>query len=177
MIAQKFDNLYDFFDYIEFCPLCKSRTTVYAAFPAATVCEINGKELILFDSETASKKFSINLINNIVSDSYSSSYRKSNSEIVIGKQCNKYHFFYNGIAKISKSNLIVNDISLDKYHFIRQHGSTHFTVNGSLLKDQTNIRITTTNFKTRELSLPFINFDLFNKKKIDSKLKNIQLLA
>lgn len=174
----EFSNLFDFFNYIEFCPLCKSRTMTTVSFPSSTICEMDNKELTVIDDKNIpSKIFRIGLFNNVVSTHYSYSSYPEKSQIVIGRQCNKYHFFYNGIANISKSNLIIDNIVMDKYHFIRIHNLIHFTVNGSSIKNKTSVRITTPDFNTREVLLPFVSFNLFSKKKIDAKLRNIQLLV
>jgi len=174
--SPRFKNLYEFFNYIEFCPLCKSRTAINITYQN-TSCEFSNKELIFHDNETDNKRFTIDLLDNTISRDYYSLIYDTKPKIIIGRQCNKYHFFYNGIADISEIKLKVKNIRLDKYHFIRIHGLTHFTVNGSFIKSSTNIRITTPNFITRELTLPFVDFDLSSKKKIDAKLKNIQLLG
>lgn len=176
-MSTSFDNLYDFFNYIEFCPLCKNRTTSFITSPGGITCGMDNKELTIYSSSsTSTHQFSINLFTNEVSKPYSI-YRSGTSQIIVGKQCNKYHFFYNGVLDISGKELLVKRIRLDKYHFIRMHGTTHFTVNGSLLSGSTNIRITTPDFQTKELSLPLIDFNFSSKKKIDSKLRNIQLLG
>jgi len=139
---------------------------------------MRGRELVFHDFQTPWCKFAINLLDNHVSANYLESSYPEITKIVIGRQCSKYHFFYNGTALVTKENLLVSDIMLDKYHFIRMHGpATHFTVNGNLTTSSTSVRITTVDFKTRELVLPRINFDLSSKKKIDAKLRNIQLLG
>ena len=184
-----FKNLIDFFSFIEFCPICKSRTTETFILPSS-VAELSGKELIILagsftdDKEPPPieydifwKKFTINLFDNTISSNYSLSDFPSTISLIIGRQCNKYHFHYNGIANISKAKLILDSITLDKYHFIRQLGSNHFTVNNSFSKSATSIRLTTPDFQTREITLPFIEFDLSSKKRIDHKLKSIQLLS
>lgn len=141
-------------------------------------CELNNKELVVYPSSAiSSRKFSIDLFNNKLSKSYAEAVYPNVSQVVIGKQCCKYHFFYNGIADVYKKSLMIKNIRLDKYHFIRIHGPTHFTVNGSTVNDFTNIKITTPDFKTKELSLPLINFDFSSKRKLDAKLRNIQLLG
>lgn len=177
MSCEVFENLYDFFNFVEFCPFCKGRTSPTVAFSAATVCVVDNKNITILDSAVNGGEFNINLFNNSINSVYKSALRSAESKIVFGKQCNKYHFFYNATANISKETLKINNIILDKYHFIRIHGKTHFTVNGSISQNLTNIRITTTDFKTKELTLPLIDFNLLSKRKIDLKLKNIQLLV
>lgn len=176
MENKKFKNLYDFFDYIEFCPLCRGRMSATVGLSGISSYELSNKELALQDMGS-SKRFTINLIDNYISNNYLISVNPVVDEIVVGKQCSKYHFFYNGVAILSKSDLLIRNIVLDKYHFIRIHGPTHFTVNGSLVSSTTKIRITTENFNTREIVLPFVDFDLSSKKRIDTKLRNIQLLG
>lgn len=179
MESKTFKNLYDFFSYIEFCPLCRSRTIETSTFPlsASQGPDLNGRELIFYDFSTPWDKYTINLLDNSIGGGYRKSSYEENCKIVIGRQCTKYHFFYNGTATLSKRKSIIENIFLDKYHFIRIHGTTHFTVNGSLEKSFTSIRITTEDFKTREIILPFIDFNLSSKKKIDAKLRNVQLLG
>jgi hypothetical protein len=187
--SKSFRNLFDFFNFIEFCPLCKKRLTETIIFPSS-ISTLEGKELVIiagsfesnfdqqpiFTDDPFWKKITINLLDNNISKNYSLYDYPENNSLIVGRQCNKYHFHYNGIANISKSKLILDNIVLDKYHFIRIHGGIHFTVNGSFSKSQTIIRITTPDYHTRELTIPFIDFDLLSKKKIDNKLKNIQLL-
>lgn len=143
----------------------------------ASMCEIGSKELMFCDFQTPWPKFKINLLDNTISKNYLDSSYPENATITIGKQCNKYHFYYNGTASLIKGRLTVSDITLDKYHFVRIHGPLHFVVNGNLIKSSTSIRITTPGFNTKEIILPFTHFDLSSKKKIDTKLKTIQLLG
>jgi len=149
-----------------------------SVFPLSS-SDVYGKELVFYDFLSPSNKFSIDLFANSISEKYKKSPYKEDCKVVIGKQCNKYHFFYNGTATLSKKRLSIENIMMDKYHIIRIHGPTHFAVNGSFDKSFTSVVITS-DFKTRELILPFIDFDLSSNKavkKIDSKLRNIQLLS
>jgi len=141
------------------------------------MCDIGSKELIFCDFQTPWKKFKINLLDNTVSENYSDSSYPEHSTITVGKQCNKYHFFYNGVAFLTKERLAITDIKLEKYHFVRIQGPLHFVVNGNFMMSSTSIRITTPGFNTKEIVLPFTNFDLSSKKKIDTKLRTIQLLG
>lgn len=189
MESVSFKNLFDFFSYIEFCPLCKKRLTETITFPSS-VAALTGTELIiiagsfldnpeqsLFDNDIFWKKITINLLDNSVSRSYNLCNNEENNTIIIGRQCNKYHFHYNGTANLSKTKLILDAIKLDKYHFIRIHKDIHFTINADLQQSTTSIRMTAQDFHTRELVIPFVEFDLSSKKKIDTKLKHIQLLG
>lgn len=164
---ESFPNLFSFFSYIEFCPLCKARTTECVIYPT-TQCTLSSKNILLFDD--VSKSFSINLLDNSISGNYS---RKSD-ELIIGKRCNKYHFFYSGSATISNTH--INNISLNKLHFIRIHNMTHYVINNSFETNITSIRVTE-NFQTQEISLPLIEFDFSSKKKLDTKLNHIRLLV
>jgi hypothetical protein len=171
----QFENLDAFFNLIEFCPLCKSRTLIGASFYSVIVCELGNNVIRLHDYGT--KSFSIDLHNNTVSQEYKQSLYGQNMQLVVSRQCSKYHFFYNGICNISKSNLTIDNLIFDKYHFIRRlnNGKTHITINGSITSDTTSIRITA-DYKTNEITLPLMDFDLSNKKKLDAKLKKILLL-
>lgn len=169
----KFDNLLDFFNYIDFCPLCKSRLVPNIIMAGSSECVLGGKKILCYSNTFGN--FTIDIFGNTISKTYKIKYRPKINQIIIGKQCRKYHFFYNGIADLYKKELLVKNISLDKYHFIRIFGNDHFTINSSVISNSTNIRITN-DFKTQEFILPFIEFDLFSKKKIDNRLKKIQLL-
>jgi hypothetical protein len=171
----QFENLNAFFNLMEFCPLCKSRTLIGASFYSVIVCELGNNIIRLHDYGT--KSFSIDLHNNNVSQEYKQSSYANDMRLVVSRQCSKYHFFYNGVCNISKANLMIDNLTFDKYHFIRRldNGKTHFTVNGSTTTNTTSIRITT-DYKTNELTLPLMNFTLSNKKKLDAKLKKILLL-
>jgi hypothetical protein len=170
----QFENLNGFFNHIEFCPLCKSRTLPGASFYSVIVCELENKYIKLYDYNGS---FSIDLHNNSISSHYKYNAYPENMQLVISRQCPKYHFFYNGICNISKTNLTIDNLMFDKYHFIRilNNGKTHFTVNGSITANATSIRITS-DYKTNELTLPLIDFPLLSKKKTDAKLRKIQLL-
>lgn len=177
----QFKNLFDFYSYIEFCPLCKSRTSANSTISALKIptspCIMRGQELVFVEYSRPLQRLSINLLDNTISRNYSDSSYMDKCFISLGRVCNKYHFYYEGSATLLKDSLTVSDITVDKYHFVRMHGSLHFVVNGSFSKSTTNIRITTPGFHTKLLDLPFINFDLSSKKNIDAKLKTIQLLA
>jgi hypothetical protein len=176
-VRRCFKNLYDFFNYIEFCPLCKNRLSLSASLFGTKSCETNYGELVFYPI-APDKKFSIDMLNNNVSESYADCVLQAEiCRLIIARSCSKYHFSYNGVAEIHKDKLNINNICLDKYHFVRIHGPAHFTVNGSFIDNTTNIRITTPDFKTKELTLSLISFDFTSKKKIDSKLRNIRLLG
>jgi hypothetical protein len=168
----KFDNLLGFFNYIDFCPLCKSRLVPTITIAGCSECVLGNKRLFCYNTFG---NFTVDIVDNGISKTYKSKSRPKITQIVVGKQCRKYHFFYNGVADLYKKELLVKNISLDKYHFIRIFGEDHFTINGSFISNSTNIRITR-DFKTQEFIMPLIQFDLFSKKKIDNRLKKIQLL-
>lgn len=173
MENKNFKNLNDFFGYLEFCPLCKNRLEPIASVPS-TSADFNGRELIFEDSDA---NFAINLFNNTVSDDYLLSKHGVHTQIVLKNNCPRYHFFYNGIGTISKYSMTVKDILLDKTHMIVINSRMHFVINNSILSESTNIRMTNKDAKVRQLELPFINFDLTSKKKINDKLRNICLLG
>ena len=177
MEDKEFKNLYSFFNHIEFCPLCKSRLSTIITFQNST-CEVNNKHLTIHSDEFPKDNFTVDLLDNTISDSYLLSLAgQNNYELLIKRICLKYHFYYGGMANFSNDYVSINNIKLISYHFIRIHGPVHFAINSDVIKSSTSVRITTSDFRIRELNLPFVNFDLSSKKKIDNKLKNIQLLG
>lgn len=168
-----FTNLNDFFNHMEFCPLCGSRMHMIATITSGTHEFIKNQLVITTDDNIVVR---INLLYNTISSSYNLLDKKNNT-IVVGRQCNKYHFFYSGIAKVFKKKLVIKEITLSKYHFIRMHKGIHYTVNGSFIDNITNIRITLNDFTSKEISLKLINFDFSSKKLLDKKLKYIALLG
>lgn len=165
-----FKNLYEFFNYIDYCPLCNSRIVATSMFPAFD-CEFNGKLLNISDGEK--QHFSIDAINNNIVGSQ----LPTSEHLFPRRQCAKHHFFYSGILTISNSRDYIKSIELCRYHFIRIKPNIHFTINGYYKDNFTSIRMTTPDYKTKEFSIPLIEFDFSSKKKIDNKLKHIQLLV
>lgn len=122
-------------------------------------------------------EYKVNLFSNAISSNYLNSRFPEHADLHLAKRCGKYHFMYTGVVRLHKEKLLAFDVFFKKYHFIRIHGTTHFSVNGNLENGLTSITITRNNFRTTEISSPFINFDFSSKRKIDKKLRNIQLLA
>ena len=174
MAYQQFNNLFDFFNYIEFCPLCKKRTSPIITLHGYHSNTINNTDLIFSPAQKELKKFSINLFNNKISENYCS--QESLLRLIIGKQCNKYHFFYTGTCTLLKNELYVSNILLEKSHFIRNQSTIHFVINNDFINLISSVHITV-NYSTKIISLPLMDFDFSSKKKIDKKLKIIQLLG
>lgn len=181
-----FKNLYDFFNYFEFCPLCNKRTSLMATSSYRILsdtqtdigvlgCRLTKNNCHLLDRED-NIVLSINMIDNTVK--YNNDCKLLDCILInFGKQCNKYHYYHTALATIEINSSLITEIKLDKQHFIKQFGNTHFSVNSFFIDDQTSIRITGKNYVTKELFLPLVNFDLKSKKKISYKLKNIELLG
>lgn len=165
---EEFKNLYEFYNYKEFCPICNKRTIAGTVAPSPSSSyqlKLDGKYLYIF----AYKRISINLLDNTISDLINI------RQLVIRQYCNKYHFFYSGIINFSEQGF-VKSIRLDRYHFIWMSDTAHYTINNSFIDNYSNVRITTKDYKMIELQVPLIRFDSLSKKKIDVKLENIQLL-
>lgn len=178
-MVPKFINLFDFINYIEFCPICRKRLelSVFVSFAFQTDSwKLNNNCLNLF-SQYHFNNISIDLINNsVVLNGYFDSL-KTSSSFTIFKECKKYHFYYSGTCNLLKNKLIIDDIILEKYHFIRILPiSKHFVVNTNFTNNTTTV-ILTTDYVSKEWAMPIIDFDFSSKKKIDNKLKTIQLLG
>jgi hypothetical protein len=178
-----FNNLHGFFNHIEFCPLCGKRTVPNAILTKKninTTSETNNNHIIIFDDN--SKLLSINLFDNIVNTDTLDYFRDMTESdgyglmLIVSKECKKYHFYYSAFVIINFDTLMAEEIIMDRYHFVRRLKGSHFVVNANYLDNITTIRMTN-NYKTKEIKLPFIDFDLNNKRKINNKLRNIELLG
>lgn len=173
MTQISFANLNDFLNFENICPLCRSRLHIGSLFLTTEVSNKciymsngTGSDLLidLFTNEIdINPKYDVKLI--------------GHKHIEISKTCNKYHYFYQGIATMDMEHKILIDIVLYKIHFIRQLNKTHFTINSNYINNTTDIRITGNDYKTREITSALIEFDISNKKKLNRKLKNIELLG
>ena len=172
---QQFNNLFDFFDYIEFCPLCKKRTEPTITFAGFLSGSLDNNNLNLLPASLFNE-FSINLFDNKITDSYIYNNCDDPSKLIIGRQCRKYHFFYSGTCSLLKNLLYIDNIILEKTHFIRMQDSSHMTISNDFINSFSTVYITA-NSTTKKLSLPIIDFDFSSKKAIDKKLKIIQLLG
>lgn len=176
MVVQQFNNLFDFFNYIEFCPLCKKRTEPTITFAGFLSGSLDNNNLNLLPASLFNE-FSINLFNNKITENYNYNNCKNSSKLIIGRQCRKYHFFYSGTCNLLKNLLYIDSIMLEKIHFIRMMpDSVHMAVNNDFTNSLSTVHITV-NYFTKLITLPVIDFDFSSKKTIDKKLKIIQLLG
>jgi hypothetical protein len=164
----QFKNIFDFFNYIEFCPLCKNRLQISASSISIAGCELDNKYIQLYSYEFPKSSYSIHLLTNDIR-----SLSLITDNLTIWKQCSKYHFYISSIITISNSN--ITSIFLNKYNIIRILKDIHFTINGSYIQNSSHIRLVK-DYKTTELNTNLINFNSFSKKEIDNKLKKMILL-
>jgi len=97
------------------------------------------------------------------------------SKIYIGQQCKKYHFQCYIEAKVNNKKRHIENIKLNRIHFLKQIKDTYFTISSHYNVGITST-IITTNTQSREIVLPIIDFD-FAKKKLEKKLNTIELLG
>jgi hypothetical protein len=175
-VAQQFNNLFDFFNFIEFCPLCKKRTEPIITLSGMSGCELNNSYLTVFQQDS-NKKILIDLFNNNIIENYLQFISPDVPKLIIGRQCNKYHFYYSGTCDLLKDKLLIDNIILEKNHIVRMLAdSVHFIVNNDFNNSISTIHITS-NYLTKTITMPLIDFDFSSKKLIDKKLKIIQLLG
>lgn len=161
----EFENLYCFFDYFDRCPFCRKRLS-------PNICYISGKSVL------------INIDNSdiVIDISTNSAILKGgapNESIYnasIFNLCNNYHFYYACNLKIDLTTNSISDISLSKTHFLLRFDDTHFVVNTNFASDTTSIRITNSNYNTKEITTAATEFDFSNRKAITKRLSNISLL-
>jgi hypothetical protein len=168
---------------MEFCPLCNKRMAPYGLITrksVSTTSEISNTDLSIYDNN--SNILSFNLFDNKVNSDIKEYFEDLTSDdgyglmLIVRKECKKYHFYYSAFAVVNFIDWTIKEITIDKCHFVRHQGGTHFVINSDYIDDSTTIRLTS-NCKTRELKLPFVDFDLSSIKKIDKKLRNIELLG
>ncbi len=176
MAVKQFNNLFDFFNYIEFCPLCKKRTEPIITLSGFRAGTIDNNNLNLLPASLFNE-FSINLFDNKITESFIYNNFDNMSKLLISRQCRKYHFFYSGTCSLLKSKLLIESIILEKIHFIRvMPNSIHIVANNDFTNLLSTVHITV-NYSTKTITVPLVNFDFTSKKEIDKKLKIIQLLG
>jgi hypothetical protein len=173
----EFNNLYEFFNYIEFCPLCKKRLTPAILWPTSNGYRLTGQQFVCYWMEKDNDIiFNINLLNNDVDVSNSYLIHSINSNIIIGQRCNKYHFQYTGSFSLNINTKKINNIKLNKYHLLQRISDNYFSINTYFDPNiLTSIKVSGHGNETKEITLDTI-FNIDSKKKIINKLRNIALL-
>lgn len=177
-MAREFKNLYDFFEYSEFCPLCNKRTEQTIIGPRIDSIrdyEFKNNNLIFYNEKHA-QTLLINTLDNSINYLGNKQYENTLYELSISQCCKKYHFLYDCQIKLDLTQSKVDSILLDRIHFLHRVDASYFSINTYFLKDITDIKITKNNL-TKQFILPIICFDFKNKKTIMHKLQNIQLLV
>ena len=134
-------------------------------------CELLPKQLLLYGTSNNPNVF-IDLTTNDLSSTLRN---KNKSLLYVGQQCKKYHFQCYIEAVVNNKTLSISNIKLNRIHFVKQVGSTHFVVSSHYDVSTTSVVITT-NAEMREVILPVFDFD-FSKKLLIQKLNTIELLG
>lgn len=100
----------------------------------------------------------------------------NNGKLYIGQQCKKYHYQVYIEANINENRRCLENIKLNRQHFVKQIRDAHFVINSRYDQGTTLAVITNKTADMREIVLPVIDFD-FHKKKLIARLRTIELLA
>jgi|ERR1700722_6356827 len=178
----EFKNLYDFFSYAEFCPLCEKRLSYTAILPIATSSILNGQRFIVYSSLNGEKILDIDLVDNSFCIStppppYVNIFTNT-IHLQIRQQCRKYHYQHIGSVFLHIGTKTINLIQLDRKHLHEQVNNSHFAIAVSYgNRNETSVKITPCGSKTKEVTFNCSDFDLSSRKKIISRLRTIQLLG
>lgn len=177
----EFKNLYELFSYVDFCPLCNKRLSPFVVLPISTKYMFSGPRLKLLG------KFSIEVLEvNLIDNTFIARKRTLQSvniltnsiQLIVGQQCNKYHFKYSGSASLNMNDKTVANIKLDNWHLLQRIDNNYFTVNTFFEQDNyTSIKISNGKYDTQEVIINNTAFNISSRKKIVDRLKNIALLT
>jgi hypothetical protein len=177
----EFKNINDFYDLMDFCPLChkRMRYTGEVLRNNKWRSKVNSKDLIILD-EFGENLLRVNVNTNTVrSDCKDFLYDYAASECIvinIGRECKKYHFYYSGFLGIDVEKWTVEYLELRSVRLIKILDKTHFVVNNDFKYNSTEIRITS-NFASREIKMKLNGCNLTRVKNINKKLNSILLLT
>lgn len=177
----EFKNINDLYSYIEFCPLCNKRMIYTEGYISNRQWKpkVNSREFILLD-ELNENLLSINLNTNIVKSDYKDfllDFSKLDDIILkLGRECRRYHFYYDAFVYIDAAKWQVKFLELRKARLIRILDKTHFAVNNDFITNSTEIKITN-DFNTKDIKLKLNGFNITKVKNIDAKLNAILLLT
>lgn len=160
----KFDNLNQFLEYHQKCPLCGARTHTDIDWPISVRCQLTRSGLQFYSNVLGDEIFFINIFNNsIINNSYSI------RSIIITQFCKKFHFSYTGKFKIINDK--VKKIKLiGTYFYYHNKDKEKISISSNLVKKNTII-----NLIDNVIELPLIDFK-FSKKIVNKKIKKLKVL-
>jgi hypothetical protein len=173
---------------MDFCPLCHKRMRYTGAVLRNNRwrSKVNSKDLIILD-EFGEDLLRINLNTNAIRsdckdflydyNDNNNAYEYNGFVLSLGRECKKYHFYYNGFLGIDVQKWTVEYLELRSICLIKILDKIHFVVNNDFRHDSVKIRITDNGFSSKEIKMKLNGCNLTRVKDIDKKLKSILLLT